>query len=416
MSRFAFIAGGLVAAWGLVGAAPVPQGPPAREFVAKLSDPSEKVRAEAAAVLKGRVDALPWLRRAARSADEDTAKRAADLLAPSEKKRQEVVVKAIDAGLRDGCIDLLTEWHHYWQPEKKEDLWSVGPRAAKSGMDLLAKTCRPAAWKRFQDLVADDDAGVDPKNYRFHDGPCPARFEAGDTIWSIRTDRLLGPPNRIRFASAEGASLGSHTGGHFLVLGRVGASRLDYVFLACDGPVRHLANPQDSKKPTFDLGVSAEMSVIVCRGNYTANGLRDSVLLVDGDIDLTGSMPRDCLIRASGEIRLPKGFKPDNCTIEAHAKNATAPYKFFEVADLGLSVADDEEGLVVTGVKAGTPFGDCGLAKGDLIRAIDDAPAGHAEALRKAVRRALVRQGDCLLTITRGDKTHDVPVFFPLPK
>lgn len=34
----------------------------------------------------------------------------------------------------------------------------------------------------------------------------------------------------------------------------------------------------------------------------------------------------------------------------------------------------------------------------------------------ESVRRALVRQGDCLLTITRGDKTYDLPVFFPLPK
>ncbi len=318
MSRFAFIAGGLVVAWGLVGAAPAPQGPPASALVAKLSDPSQKVRDEAAAVLKGRVDALPWLRRAARSADKDTAKRAADLLAPYGKKRQEVVVKAIDAGLRDGCIDLLTEWHQYWRPREEAELWAVGPRAAKPGMDLLAKSCRPAAWKRFQDLVAADE-GIDPRDHRFHNGPCPPRFEVIDGFWSIRTDRLLGPPNRIRFASAERASLGSHTGGHFLVLGPVGASSLDYVFLACDGPVRHGSWPPDLARGTFDLGVSAEMSVIVCRGNYTANGLRDSVLLVDGDIDLTGSMPRDCLIRATGEIRLSKRFKLDNCTIEAHA-------------------------------------------------------------------------------------------------
>jgi S1-C subfamily serine protease len=67
-------------------------------------------------------------------------------------------------------------------------------------------------------------------------------------------------------------------------------------------------------------------------------------------------------------------------------------------------------------VKPDTPFGNCGLAKGDLIRAIDDTPAWNAEEFRKLVRRALVRQGDCLITVIRGDKTIDLPVFFPLPK
>jgi S1-C subfamily serine protease len=156
---------------------------------------------------------------------------------------------------------------------------------------------------------------------------------------------------------------------------------------------------------------------VVYRGNFIGRNVGASVLLVDGDIDLSGASElQDSLIRASGEIRLPKGKKPNNCTIEAHAKDATAPYKFFELADVGLSVAAGKEGVVVTDVKADTPFGNCGLAKGDLIRAIDDTPAGNSEEFRKLVRRALVRQGDCLLTVTRGDKTLDVPVFFPLPK
>jgi S1-C subfamily serine protease len=83
---------------------------------------------------------------------------------------------------------------------------------------------------------------------------------------------------------------------------------------------------------------------------------------------------------------------------------------------VGLSVIDSNEGLLVTTVTADTPFGNCGLAKGDVIRAIDDDPAGRASEFRKLVRRALVRQGDCLVTVIRGDKKLDLPAFFPLPK
>jgi hypothetical protein len=171
------------------------------------------------------------------------------------------------------------------------------------------------------------------------------------------------------------------------------------------------------EKGTVDLGVTMAMSVIVCRGSITGSRINNSVLLVDGDIDLSGSPElKESLIRASGEIRLPKGYGPENCKIEAHAKDATAPYKFFELSDVGLRLADDEEGLVVRDVKADTPFANCGIAKGDLVRAIDDVPAGNSEEFRKKLRRAMVRQGDCLVTVVRGDKTLDLPVFFPLPK
>src|SRR5262245_3242016 len=104
-----FIVASVVAAAGGLGAAPVPSEPDVKALVAKLSDPDEKVRDEASAALKGRADALPWLRRAARSNAPITAARAAKLLAPHEQKRQEVVAKVIDICIRDGWLDLFVE-------------------------------------------------------------------------------------------------------------------------------------------------------------------------------------------------------------------------------------------------------------------------------------------------------------------
>jgi hypothetical protein len=343
---------------------------------------------------------------AARSKDKDTAKRATALLTPYEKQRQEVVPKAIDACVREGRIDMLTEWHQYWKPPAEEDLWPVGPRAAKAGLELFAKSCPKAAWERFEQSLA----WQAKLNTSVHNDPCPERFEAFDGTWLIRTDRmdqLARKPERIRFASVAGPIQLSELrhGGHYLVLGPIQSPTIAGAFVACDGGI-------DSPRR-----VRTTLSVVVCRGNFTGGAVTDSVLLVDGDIDLTRADDlRNSRIQASGEIRLPKGEKSVNCTIEAHVKDATAPYKFFELADMGLSLAHEKEGLVVTAVKPDTPFGNSGLAKGDLIRAIDDSPAGHSEEFRKKVRRALVRQGDCLLTAVRGDKTLDLPVFFPLPK
>jgi hypothetical protein len=407
MLRFTTVSVAVVLAGGLV-AAPAPSEIPAKVLVAGLSDPDEKVRDASSAALKGRSDALPWLRRAARSKTPITAARAEKLLAPHEKLRQEAVAGAIDACVRDGRIDVLTEWHQYWNPKAEEDLWAVGPRATKAGFDLYAKSCPKEAGERFEKAFA----WTANLKAEAHDGPCPDRFPLSKGAWVIRTDRLDGRglgTQAVRFASVAGpARVTGERGSRYLVLGSVEATRVQIAFVAVDGGI--------SSK---NMGPSSIMSsVVVCRGNLVGGHyVVGSVILVDGDIDLTrASDLRNSLIRATGEIRLPKGVTPDECTIEAGVKDATAPYRFFTLSDVGLSVADGDGALAVTAVKPGTPFGDCGLEKEDVIKAIDDVPAGRASEFRQLVRRALVRQGDCLLTVTRGDKTIDLPVFFPLPK
>ncbi len=188
----------LVVACGLCAAAPLPLE--AKALVAGLSDPSTRVRDEAAAALKGRADALPWLRRAANSADEDTAKRATDLLAPFDTKRQEVVAKVIDACIRDGRIDLFMEWHHYWRPENKDDLWPVGPRAAKAGTNLYALSCLPEATKCFEESLkpAQSTNGI-------YDGPRAEMKRPPRGNGYLRTDRWDRELIGFQFASIAGS-------------------------------------------------------------------------------------------------------------------------------------------------------------------------------------------------------------------
>lgn len=391
-----------------VGLIAAPPETPADTLVAGLGDADTKVRDASAAALKDRADALPWLRRAARADDKDTARRAAELLTAHEKRRQESVAGAIDACVRDGRVDVLTEWHQYWKPKAEADLWAVGPRATKAGLDLYAKSCPEDAWELFKKEM---DRLANVKTVT-HDGPYPESFPPHKVAWQIRTDRLDGTAHGstvIRFASVAGpAKLWMTEGGRYLTLGPVEAAvgSIGGTFVAADGGI-------SAKNGGACRTIS---SVVVCRGTFVGRDVGASVLLVDGDIDLTtaGAL-RYSLIRATGEIRLPRGVVPTDCTIEAGVKDATAPYKFFELADVGLSVAGDD-GVLVTAVKDGTPFGNCGLAAGDVIRAVDDTPTKHASELRKLVRRASVRQGDCLITVSRGDKTLDLPVFFPLPK
>jgi hypothetical protein len=413
MSRSVLFAVVLMFASSLLVGAPVPQEPDAKTLVAGLSNPSEKVRNESAAAMHNRTDVLPWLRHATRSTDKDTVRRAADLLAPHESKRQEAVAKAIDVCIRDCRVDLFMEFHQHWQPQNKQELWPVGARAAKAGVEEYAKVRTADETKQFEQMLAP----FQRKSYYFDSAEAEQPVK-GAGNWYIRAERWdRGWPSNVTFASIGGSTLmrGVPGTGHYFVLGSLQqAGRLWCAFVACDGEIW-----SGSDMSGVPSGVDAVSSVVVCRGTFYGYNLYSSVVLVDGDIDLSGSPGiKDSVIRASGEIRLPQRQQdqPKNCTVEAHAKNPTAPYKFFELSDVGLSLVDDEEGLVVAEVKADSPFGTCGITKGDLIRAIDDIAPGHSSEFRKKLRRALVRQGDCLVTVARGAKTHDFPVFFPLPK
>lgn len=406
-------------------AAPVPTE--AKVLVAALGDPSAKARDQAESELRNRPDAGPWLRRAARSADRDTAARASGLLATFAKQRQTLAKPALDACIKGGLADLFVEWHHFWQPESKDELWPVGPLAGKLGLDAFAArypvgtvthldTVVNATYRRLNARPRDEWQTFDGLFVR------PLITVGHDTPWLIRTDCLggRGDPD-VAFASVAGpVKKSKFYGGYYFALGEINApNQLGPSVIVADGGVTGY-----DASGVFTGVTRVTASFIACRGNaaMTSVQLTDSVILVEGDIDLSKSSHlHNSVIRASGDIHLPKVVRtrdgsPPNCTIEAHAKNATAPYKFFELADLGLTVIDDEEGLRIATVTPDTPFGNSGLAPGDIIIAIDDTFFGHSSVFRQQVRRAVVRQGECLLTVARGSKTSDVVVTFPLPK
>jgi hypothetical protein len=399
-------------------AAPVPPEP--KVLVASLSDPARKVRDEAVRALTNRQDAAPWLRRAARSPDRDTSARAAQLLSGFARKRQAVAKSALDACIRDGKADLFVERHHFWQPEAKEALWLVGPEMGRAGVEVYAKqfpkwkpTGIEAQLERYYSMRKDDSG--------FHDGSFAQyceRANAGNLRngpWYFRMDRLQfeGLGFTI-FASVAGpCTMWESSGGYYFTLGETIARNLLCSVLVCDGGVSGWLDEATG----VPGGPRTVGCFVVCRGNVVIRAsVSYSTLLVDGDVDLSKGGVENSVIRASGEVRLKPGYEPKNCTIEEHAKNVTEPYKFFELADVGLSFSDDEEGLTVSGLKAGTPFGNCGLVQGDVIQGIDDLPPGHSEVFRKQVRKAMVVQGDCLLTVARGNQTLDIAVYFPTPK
>ena len=158
------------------------------------------------------------------------------------------------------------------------------------------------------------------------------------------------------------------------------------------------------------------------RGDVLGVGhdVRGAVILAGGDVHLQEGTFVNSTVLARGKVHRAKRSEFKNCRVESDVKDATAPFKFFELPDVGLGVAPpagkDAKGLAVESVRENTPFGSAGLAKGDTILGLDTAPVTTPEEFRKQVRRAMVVHGDCLLSVSRAGKTLELAVYFPLPQ
>ncbi len=395
-------------------AAPVPSAPPVEKLVRALGSSEKSERDAAERELRTRADAPPWLRRAARTGDKDTVRRALALLEPHDRKRVAGARAALDACFRDRSIDTFIEWYHLWQPDKKEELWEVGPRFGHAAVDLFGKHFKRDGTNPLEDAML--NLFKPAQKHTFHDGPLPDDIPGSIVMARGDSIRHVHGAKAFAFACLTGdARHETSVLGYTLTLGDCDSlfAQAAVIFSCGTWP------GQWERSGQRQWPMNASDSVLIFRDHFRVQvaHLHNVILLVDGDITVDSvAQLRNCIIRATGDIHLPKGREVKNCTIEPRAKNATAPYRFFELSDVGLSVADDEEGMVVRTTKPNTPFGNAGLERGDLIRGIDGAPAGHSGQFRAAVRRALVRQGDALVTVVRGDKQFDVPVFFPLPK
>lgn len=152
-------------------AAPVPSAPPVESLVRALGSSEKSERDAAKRELRGRADAPPWLRRAVRSGDKDTVRRALALLEPHDRKRVAGARAAIDVCLRDGTIDSFIEWHHLWQPDKKDELWEVGPRFGRAAVDLFGKHFKRDGTNPLEDAML--NLFQPAQKHTFHDGPLP---------------------------------------------------------------------------------------------------------------------------------------------------------------------------------------------------------------------------------------------------
>ena len=391
---------------------------PPDALIGQLGDAEFHIREEASKKLAAAPEAAPWVRRATRHADPEVANRA-KTLAQGHVRRQLTAAK--DVLLSNPQViqpDLFLEWYLAWQPPRIEELWQpgfdLGLMLASTHAKLLPpKAETELARTRPRNLAQLRMSRSDP--IRMLDGP-EGRFDAD--LWLVRTTSLTKGPLLLVLGIVREVGQSERLYRSSLLTldsARIGREAVQSV-IVCHGDF------QSRPETGFAYLSRIRESIIISRGNVVgSNGeIRSSVILGGRDVEIgPGCRLKDSTIIAGGKVTIPKSATVENCVIKENVKNPTAPFTFFEVADVSLALgtpAKDAKGLPVGDIKPDTPFGKAGVKKGDTILAIDDAPPGDAEAFRVKLRRAIVVQGDILLTVSRDGKTLDLPVYFPLPK
>ena len=389
-------------------------------LILQLGDARFSVREDATRALTESPKYAPWVRRATRDPNPEISSRARDVTAAYRIARQSGIPGAIRVTSRAEQPDLFLEWFLAWRTEKANDLWPPGFYFAQHAAMTHTKLVPRAGMVALNTVLAQQASRLDdPKlgPVALHDGPWEPL--GSDPAVLVRTDRIDNQRAPIIFAAARGQiRTRDIVRGTFFTQDAFSCQEaITFSLVICDSspwymePGRRIGGP-----------LSVLDSLIICRGNYSGPivNIAGSVILVGGDADLSETDTiENSTILVRGKVKMAKKPVLKNAKIEENVPDALAPFKFFELADVGVEVATpekDRKGVPVAAVRAETPFAAGGVTKGDTIVAIDDEPVTTPDEFRKQVRKAMVVQGDCLLTVSRGGKTLDLVVRFPLPK
>jgi hypothetical protein len=160
--------------------------------------------------------------------------------------------------------------------------------------------------------------------------------------------------------------------------------------------------------------------------------LDNSIIICDGDVELSYMPSYGCLIVARGKVTcvhdpLRHGLirsghtlhLPDGKTVDL--KDGTpdpfAFVKFFELADVGITAENlpphekpDAQGVLLKEVRKDSPFAN-GLRPGDRIIAIEEKKTPTTEIFRRILRRKLAEDEPTItFTVRRSGKMLDVPI------
>jgi hypothetical protein len=366
------------------------------QLIEDLGSRRFEVREAATRALMENAEAEPALRKFLKSEDTEVRRRVLDILAALQRKRGLRGLARIEALAKDGrVIEVVDRLVYGSEWDRTGEGWSALMQFA----DKLI------------DAIPPHDAHLKELKKRFRELP----FLAGDFHQFAKAEPL---PQEI-----FGRDVTTKHRHHVLVRG----DRVTWGKTIEDGPCVSILAASEEAQVACALG-----SLIFVGGNVKImNWEADrSIIICDGDVEISAAT-QSCLIIARGKIT--SRLNLDNSVVRnqdflhlpirrtINLKDGTpdpfAFVKFFEIADVGLFVADSSpqkepagEGVRLKEVRKDSPFAS-GLRGGDVVTALDGTKVASEEDFRRKLRRKLAQGGPFLtFTVRRAGGIRDVPL------
>ncbi|HEX5269280.1 MAG TPA: PDZ domain-containing protein, partial [Gemmataceae bacterium] len=155
-------------------------------------------------------------------------------------------------------------------------------------------------------------------------------------------------------------------------------------------------------------------SLIVCDGDFTAQGhVSSSLVIARGTISCGGGVTGSRLI-SCGQVRLKYPQAVTGSKVVEKEPRPLGFVKFFDPADVGITVEPADGGARVKSAEKGKPFAEAGVRAGDLITAVNGQAVKDAESFRRLLRASLAVDGETVLKVRRDKQVSEVRV--PAPK
>jgi hypothetical protein len=364
------------------------------KLIRQLGDDDFAVREEATRRLMTREDAVPALRKALRSPDQETARRATKVLEALNHKEEKRVLARLQELGRNGQVDQAAELlvrRQKWDDE--EAAWQVMTGLAAKVIELANKEFGekrqvphleglPAGdFRRWADEVHPNFLSTgrvanDPKNETRKGGFVvrAAKISVLDTM----ACNLLVAAGKVQGPSRPGGMLG------FSVIIAGGSVEFDDIL----------------------------NSVVVCDGDFTGREILTSLIVARGEVRCS-RFAHDSRIVTSASVHLAGAPNADGNQVKEKEATPLGFVKFFDPAQAGIAVSAADAGVRVESATKDKPFARAGLQAGDLVVALDGRDVTSPESFRRLLRTALAEGGEMVLKVRRAGRDLDVRVTCP---
>jgi hypothetical protein len=356
------------------------------KLIRQLGDEQFDKREEASRRLRGREDAIPALRRAAKFGDAETARRASELLDLYARRDFDRLTALAKDGRVDEVVEELVR-RKKWDDERA--CWQV--------MAELAGALCDREKKAFGWASLPDNAPNPARDLRRFEAVRPRRKPL-QMISEARAIPEKRDPSDGYLVRVEEMTTGRDMdwGDSFLVVsGDVRIDRISCSILFAGSSVR---------------AKSAGLSLIFCDGDcFLENGARDSLIIARSDVRLGGNV-KFCHIISGGKVRYDRPAGVEKTEAKENEPNPLGFVKFFDPAKIGIKVDSADGGVRVKEVEKGKAFAAAGLRADDLISSLNGDPVKDAEQFRRLLRAKLAVEGETVFKVRRGGKVLEVPV------